>query len=241
MNNKKCWSVAESLLSVLGGTESTRFLFLWGPAGTGKTFAASKTGLREEQQSISVTITDETAAADLLGYYINAGPAGFIWQDGPAARAWRTGARLVLNEIDHANGDLTALLHVICDNTASASLALVTGETLTPHPRFVAVATSNASPEDALRTEGMRSRFSARVHINTPHEALIATLPMELQEIARSTSVHAEEDQRISMRAWRTFVDIRESLSWETAAFVVFGENRHQAVLDSLKIAQAKI
>lgn len=229
-----CWHLAETLL----GTD--RNAFLHGPAGTGKTFAAASNVNPYGPAPIVVTLTDETSAADLLGYFVNT-PDGFRWHDGPAVAAMRTGARLVLNEIDHASGDARAALYAIADEpdtAAAAGIRLGNGETIRPAPGFHVVATSNLSAEEALTGEGILSRFSVRVHVNEPHPAALAALPEDLRAAARASCANTNEQERDTMRTWRAFADLRTQLGDAlTAAQLAFGPGRAQAVIDSLAVA----
>lgn len=229
-----CWFLAETVLG------SDRNAFLHGPAGTGKTYAAASTANPYGPAPVVVTLTDETSAADLLGYYVNT-PDGFRWQDGPAVTAMRTGARLVLNEIDHASGDARAALYAIADEaatTAAAGIRLGNGETIRPVAGFHVVATSNLSAEEALTGEGILSRFAVRVHVNEPHPAALAALPEDLRAAARASCMNTDESERDTMRTWRAFADLRAQLGDKlTAAQLAFGPSRAQAVIDSLAVA----
>ena len=229
-----CWNLANLAMF------ASRRVMLWGPAGTGKTFGAQRIGLRNEQPVITVTLTDDTSAADLLGYYINT-PDGYRWQDGPATFAWRTGARLVLNEIDHASGDATAALYSILDDPASASIRLASGEVLRPHPDFTCVATSNVKPEEALRGEGMASRFALSVHITEPHPDSLARFPEPARKAILGLINHPDPKLRLTPRSFDAFYHMIANLppgfTQLDAANVVFGANRGEAILDSLCVS----
>lgn len=225
----KCWKLAEALLS------ACKTACLHGPAGTGKTYAAQRVGLAAgAPEPITVTLTSDTSAADLMGYYINT-PEGFRWNDGPALRAWRCGARLVINEADKANGDAESALHTIADESGSAVYLTAAGETVRPAPGFHAIATTNADPDEAFRSEGVADRFRVRVQIDQPHPAALAALPADLQKAALATW---NGSPRITMRQWRAFAELRAVMTTETAAELVFGD-RASAVLDSLIVANA--
>jgi MoxR-like ATPase len=225
----RCWALAEAILT------ANRTACLHGPAGTGKTYAAQRVGLKDgAPEPITVTLTSDTSAADLMGYYIST-PEGFKWNDGPALRAWRCGARLVVNEADKANGDAESALHTIADESGSAVYVTAAGETIRPSPGFHCIATTNADPTEAFRSEGVADRFSVRVHVNQPHPAAIAALPEDLRKAAASTW---NADPKITMRQWRAFAELRGCMSSDTAAELVFGA-RASAVLDSLVVANA--
>lgn len=228
-----CWNLANLAMA------TSRRALLWGPAGTGKTFGAQRVGVTPDQPVVTVTLTDDTSAADLLGYYINT-PDGYRWQDGPATYAWRTGARLVLNEIDHASGDATAALYSILDDPESASIRLANGEVLRPHANFSCVATSNVPPQEALRGEGMNSRFCLSVNITEPHPDSLARFPKEARTAIMGLINHPDPMLRLTPRSFDSFYSMLKRLpagfAAVDAACLVFGADRGQAILDSLAI-----
>ena len=120
-----CWAVFERIVA-----HADRIL-LHGPSGTGKTLQALKSGLGQGQTSTYLVLTEDTPAAELRGMFVPRDGA-FAWLDGPAVTAWRTGGRLVLDEIDHASGDILSLLMAITDSAATARLTLPTCETVRP-------------------------------------------------------------------------------------------------------------
>ena len=98
------WELVER---VLGCVALTR-IYVWGPPGVGKTFAAYHQG-RLERGLYACTLVPELSSAELRGTYLPKGDT-IEWHDGPVIRAMREGARLVLNEISHAGEDVLAFL-----------------------------------------------------------------------------------------------------------------------------------
>ena len=214
------WVAAESVIDAgMGNT------LLYGPPGTGKSHAGQSGGGRV----YNVTITPDTPAAELRGHYHPRG-GEFVWQDGPAVRAMREGARLVLNEVNHAGGDVLSFLLAALDNPASCRICLPSGETVRPAPGFHVVGTMNGEPDDLL--PALRDRFAAAIEIDEPHPAAIASLPADLQNAARGT-VTATGSDRLTLRQWLSFASLRERVGAEVASQVTFGA-RWRAVLDSL-------
>src|SRR5262249_34396558 len=82
------WPCLHTLLGL-----AIRTLYLFGPPGCGKTFAAYHFG-RPRGDVYAITLTPETAAAELRGCWIPHGNE-FVWHDGPFTAALREGARLV--------------------------------------------------------------------------------------------------------------------------------------------------
>ena len=72
-------------------------ILLFGIPGTGKTFQANTLGLKENQEVYNITLTHDSTAAELMGHYVATDNGGFEWLDGVGVRAWKEGARLVIN------------------------------------------------------------------------------------------------------------------------------------------------
>jgi MoxR-like ATPase len=223
------WGLVETV------AKASRTLLLYGPPGTGKTYAGHTSGL-DGRPLETVTLTPDMAAAELRGHYVPSG-GEFKWQDGPVIRAWRTGARIVVNEIDKAGGDVLSFLLVALDSPSTAALTLPTGETVRPDPRFQAFGTMNGEPSQDL-PEPLRDRFPAALHIDEPHPAGIDALPADLRDAARGTVCAESADRRITLRAWLAFASMRPIVGEDIAAAVHFGMDRYKDVLQSLRIAK---
>lgn len=220
------WTVIDAVLAVDGP-----HALLYGPPGTGKSFAGQRSG-DTSRGVYNVTITPDTPAAELRGHYVPRG-GEFIWQDGPMIRAMREGSRLVLNEIDHAGGDVLSLSLACLDSRESCAVTLPTGETVRPAAGFRVVATMNGKPDDLL--PALRDRFGVALEVDAPHPAAFDALPDDLQPAARGSTVAAGDD-RVSLRSWLAFAELRRVLGPEVAAQSVFGAS-WRAVLDSLAVA----
>jgi MoxR-like ATPase len=235
-----CWEIVSAVLN-----HSTRTL-LHGPPGTGKTHAACRLGLNDGQRVFSVTLTEETPAAELRGHYILK-QGKYIWHDGPAIAAWRCGGRLVVNEIQRGGPDVHSLLLAITDDPEIAEMDLPSGEKIKPAAGFSCVATMNGDPKELL-DPALSDRFAISIHIDKVHPAAVAQLPQDVQQAAARTALIDEEDRRISVRAWHAFAQLRERLTkshgpaeaLELAAKAVFNTRAPDA-LDALKIAQTEV
>jgi MoxR-like ATPase len=225
MANTNVWDLINKV------APQSRVTLLYGPPGTGKSFAAHNADLGG-RQLFSVTMTPETPAAELRGHYVPQG-SQFVWQDGPAIKAWRFGGRLVINEIDHSGGDALSFLLNCLDSQETACLTLPTGELVKPHHQFQAVATMNGDPEEL--PSALRDRFPVSIEVDAVHPAAVETLPQDLRNAALGSAV-ADDDRRISIRAWQCFAHLRTSIGAEAAAAAVFAKRAHD-ILNSLKIA----
>ena len=224
---KDIWNLVASAVSA-----ADRIL-LFGPPGTGKTTAGVRAG--DPGEVYKITLHEEMPAATLEGHFMPDGDK-FVWHDGLAIRAWKDGARLVLDEIDRASGDALTLLYAILDDPDLAALTLPTGQTVYPAEGFTVVATMNGEPEDL--PEALRDRFEVAIEVTEPHPEAIKSLDSDLQRAAKETTAVDDPSRRASVRSWKAFERLRTEMGEEMAAQAVFG-HRGQAVLDSLKIARS--
>ena len=224
---KNCWDLVEK---VVGNADR---VLLWGVSGTGKSWAARRGNLRD-RKVYSVSLTDDTPAAELRGHY-GLVDGNYKWLDGPCVMAWREGCRLVLNELEKASGDAQTFLLGALDDLEIAQQTLPTGETIKPNNGFHVVATMNGHPDQDLNP-ALRDRFPVCIHINEVAPEAILALPNDLQKIAVNSGIVKEEQRRISIRSWNEFGRLRETVGAELASQVIFGD-RWRTVLDSLKIA----
>ena len=236
---RTCWDIVAAVLN-----QSNRTL-LHGPPGTGKTHAACRLALNNGQRVFSLTLTEETPAAELRGHYIlRAGT--YQWQDGPAVAAWRSGGRLVVNEIQRGGPDVHALLLAITDDPAVAELDLPSGEKVKPQSGFSCVATMNGDPKELLDV-ALQDRFPVSIHIDKVHPDAVKQLPEDVQQAAERTALIDNEERRISVRAWYAFAQLRQKLlklypqpeAQKLAAEAVFS-TRAQDALDALVIGRSQ-
>lgn len=225
-----CWGLVEGVLPV-----SSRVI-LHGPPGVGKTYAATRFGLLPGQQVFSCTVTPETPAAELRGFYVPRG-SEFVWQDGPAMTAWRCGGRLILNEVDRATGDLLSFLLAVCDDPLFAQLTLPNNETVRPADGFTVVATMNGVPDDL--DFALLDRFPVRIHTDQVAPGALDTLPEDLRDPARRAGVVTDPAKRVSFRSWAELARLREKIGPDAAVRALFG-TRAQDVVNSFAIAGYK-
>lgn len=212
-----------------------RFL-LYGPPGTGKSTAAQKYGLRDEDDAIVITLTEETPAAELRGHYLRKGTET-VWHHGVVSRAMLEGKRLVINEVNFASPDVLAYLMVALDDKNVSELSLPTGETIRPHDGYHVIGTMNGEPDEL--PDPLAERFAVKLRITEPNPEGVAALPADLRDAAVESVKHGDDRERyISLRSWHNFASYRGELGAEKAAYLVFG-SRGRDVLLSMRIGDA--
>lgn len=226
LTSVKAQDVWPYIETVLG--HSHRVL-LYGPPGTGKTTVANRYG--DPDHVYNVYMTEETPAAELRGHFVPKG-GEWIWNHGPAVRAWLEGRRLVINEINSASGDALDFLLAILDDREIAGITLPTGEFVKPAEGFHVVATMNGSPSDL--PEALEDRFTVTFHVEAAHPDALASLPKDIHKVAMAAQ--NEPGGSVSVRSWHAFSELRVACGEQAAAFAVFG-SRAQAVLDAMKLA----
>jgi len=178
-------------------------VLLYGKPGTGKTYFGLNYHLEAGRQSYRLVCTDDMTDGDMLGKYRQHDNGIWKFEEGSALKAWRTGGRLVVDEINRVNGDVESRLMALIDTVTSSSFENPdTGEIITPQEGFSVVATMNGEPEDLA--PAVRDRLVVRVNIEEPHPDAIASLPVYLRDMAMAYSMRDDED-RYSLRSFIAF------------------------------------
>ena len=228
----QCWSDFADVVSA--GIDR---VILFGPPGTGKTYAGLNEG-NVSAGSFRLVCTEDMTAADVTGCWMPAGNDGWKWLEGSAIKAWKgngqTGGRLVIDEIDKASGDVLSLLLAMTDTVESAEWEHPsTGEKIKPLDGFSVVMTTNLEDMADL-PEALKDRFPVALRINTPHPGALLGLSPDLRGPAAGLA-DAEIQRRFSVRTFQAFDNLRSSLGEERAATIIFGQ-RAQDILDALKV-----
>ena len=227
-----CWQL---VAAAIGNADR---VLLYGPPGTGKTYAAAtnKVGLNMDGDPnvYQITMTEDTASANLEGFYKPSSDGGFEWHDGIAIQAWRNGGRLVINEIDHASPDAMTFLHAILDDKDIAQLTLNNDnkETVRPQAGFTVIATTNSLPESLPMA--LKDRFPVKINVDKIHPKALEMFPKSWRNTISDTSLSMDSEQRLSIRAWREFFDlISKGLDKREAGYLIFGE-RADELMDAI-------
>lgn len=231
MDTPQCWKDVESALNA--GIDR---LILFGPPGTGKTFAGLNYG-NVASGAWRLICTDDMTNGDVQGHYIPNAQGSWSFKDGAAIRAWngdgQTGGRLVIDEIDKAGGDVFATLLAMTDSPESAKWDHPEKGTVRPRDGFSVVMTTNIEHMEEL-PEALKDRFPVAIRINEPHPNALAKLSGDLRPYARRMADAGE--RRISLRTFFAFDTLRSSLGDAEAARLILGPDKAQAFLDAIAI-----
>ena len=231
----QCWQDVQDCLNA--GIDR---IILFGPAGTGKTYAGLHFG-DVQAGAHRLVCTEGMTSMDVTGAFMPDGNGKFSWVAGSALKAWEgngiTGGRLIVDEIDKASGDVFATLLAMLDSPESASWEHPeSGRVVRPRDGFSAIMTTNIENMEELPT-ALADRFPIRIRINEPHPDALLALSPDLRNYAVRMADAGE--RRISLRAFLAFDKLRKSLGDERSASITFGV-RAESILDAIAVDKVK-
>ena len=229
-NLPQCWQDFEQV--VQAGIDR---VILFGPPGTGKTYAGLNMG-DIDAGSWRLVCTEDMTNADVTGSFMLE-KGDFRWVSGAALKAWNgdgtQGGRLVVDEIDKAGGDVFATLLAMLDTPESASWENPqNGRVHKPKAGFTAVMTTNVEEMREL-PPALADRFPVRIRIDQPHPDALKIISKDLRGIAVQMADAGE--RRISLRQFMSFDSLRKGLEPERAAEIVFGD-RAESIMDAIAV-----
>ena len=234
-NLPSCWQDVYD--SLAGGIDR---LILFGPPGTGKTYAGLNIGKSVSHGAWRLVCTEDMTAADVTGCWMPSTNNSWTWLDGQAVKAWRgdgqNGGRLVIDEIDKASGDVFALLLAVTDSPESAQWEHPeSGRVERPRDGFSVVMTTNVENLEQLPA-ALTDRFPVAIRIDQPHPTALQQLSSDLRPYAQRAADLG--DRRISLRAFFAFDRLRDQFGPSRAAQIVF-RSRAEEILDAIQIDKA--
>ena len=230
-NLPECWQRLDDALK--SGIDR---IILFGPAGTGKTYAGLHIG-DVQRGAWRLVCTEDMTDANITGHYKPNANGTWNWHNGSATMAWEgdglAGGRLVIDEIDKASGDIEGLILAMTDSPESASwVHPENGRVLRPRDGFSVIMTTNIEDMEELPM-ALADRVPVRIRINQPHPSALECLSKDLRPYAVRMADAGK--RRISLRTFKAFDKLRTTLGDETAAKMVFDSNA-QSFLDAIAI-----
>lgn len=231
-NLPQCWKDVQSVLDA--GIDR---LILFGPPGTGKTYAGLTLG-DVSAGAHRLICNEDMTAADVTGFLRPSADNSWKWQDGAVIKAWQgdgiSGGRVVADEIDRATGDVLSLLLAMFDTPDSASWEHPeTGRIIRPRDGFSVFMTTNIEDMRELPV-ALKDRFPVAIRINQPHPNALLGLSEDLREVA-SASADADKERRFSIRTFQAFDKLRKTMSLEDSARLVFGKH-YKSIMDAIAV-----
>ncbi|MBN6740867.1 AAA family ATPase [Acidithiobacillus sp. MC6.1] len=132
-----------TLRRIIGAFRLGKNLWIWGPAGSGKTELAIQTAMRCHRPYALVSFSEETSMRDLIGTW-SLKDQQTSWKDGALARAIQTpGSVVILDELNMAPSGVVAALNALLQQ---GELHIhETGDTLRVAEGVTFVATANTA------------------------------------------------------------------------------------------------
>jgi MoxR-like ATPase len=207
-------------------------VFVWGPPGVGKSYAASqamqKAGIKK-QHIYQVTLTEDITVQEMFGHWV---PDEGKWRFnlGPITNALMQGA-IIINEIQRASASIQDYLLGVLDSEDVRQIDMPNGKRVVGHKGFRVVATSNGGPEEL--DDALRDRFEGFINVTHPATELVERLNFSMPGLGEFIyNSFDDEDNSISPRRAIAFLKWKKQLrSEKDAARLAFGDKADDALM----------
>lgn len=227
---KKQWDLFEKAVA------TGRHVLAHGRPGTGKSRYAFETARATQRRLDVINIRPNLPVDPLVGHYIPNSKGYFSFMYGVISMAMKEGGLLLVNEIDHAQGDAESIMHFALDDPSVASVTLPNEEReiIRPLPGYQVIATMNGLAQQDLSAP-IYSRFSCKIRIDFPNPKAIKLLDEDLRSAALADYRTAQPDRVIpDLRMLFAFQELRKSIPPAEAAEMVF-ESQGKEFLSSIR------
>lgn len=154
---------------LVSANKDYQLLLVW-PKGVGKTTSIYYVAQETNNPLVTVQLNGSTGVDALIGKWL-VNKEGTYWVDGLFTLAWRYGFWIILDELNMALPEITAILHPALDDRKTLILDEKDGETIKKHPNTRIFAAINPT-EDYAGTKEMNGalvdRFSGYILIEYP-------------------------------------------------------------------------
>lgn len=215
-----------------------RFLNLFGPPGSGKTFSAWKFGceLFGPERVARLSMNDDRTVPEILGHYIQ-GKNGMVWNALNLVPIYQNGGLVIIDELKLASSPVQdCFLEIMEDADGISKLTLTSGEVIPRHPEFRLIATHNDPPD--FMNPALRDRFNVHLYVAEPHPAALEKFSDNKISDFCLTMYRNASAQVFSYRKLRTFENMVQSgESRELSAELLFG-TQSQQFLNALTVGK---